>query len=280
IGFRPRSRAWSWKTTEENMLPCSVTASAGIFSFTASSSSSSTRQAPWTSENSVCRCRWTNSFTGLFPLDRGRWLRRDVVDDAVDAAHLVDNARRDRRQEIMRQGRPIGGHPVETLHRANRHGVFVRPRVTHDADALHRQQHRKALPQPLIPASFPNLIGDNAIGEAQQIQPLLRHGADQTDGEPGTREGLPDDELAFESEILPDSPDLVLEEIAQRLDERELHAFGETANVVVTLDDDGRTMHGCGLDHVRIQRALSEESEVTELIRAFFEHVNECSPDD
>jgi hypothetical protein len=28
----PRSRAWSWKTTDENMLPCSVTASAGMFS--------------------------------------------------------------------------------------------------------------------------------------------------------------------------------------------------------------------------------------------------------
>ena len=29
----PRLRAASWKTTDENMLPCSVTASAGIFSF-------------------------------------------------------------------------------------------------------------------------------------------------------------------------------------------------------------------------------------------------------
>ena len=32
----PRFRAASWKTTDENMLPCSVTASAGIFSRCAS----------------------------------------------------------------------------------------------------------------------------------------------------------------------------------------------------------------------------------------------------
>ena len=32
IGFTPRCRAWSWKMTDENRLPCSVTAIAGIFS--------------------------------------------------------------------------------------------------------------------------------------------------------------------------------------------------------------------------------------------------------
>ena len=60
----PRLRAWSWKTTDENMLPCSVTASAGIFSCAAWSSSSSMRQAPSSSEYSVCRWRWTKSAIG------------------------------------------------------------------------------------------------------------------------------------------------------------------------------------------------------------------------
>src|SRR5688572_6601492 len=158
MGFSPRSRAWSWKTTEENKLPCSVTASAGIFSFTASSSSSSTRQAPSSSENSVCRWRWTNSDIALnqqgslFPLDRGRRLGRNVVDDSIDAAHFVDDAGRDGREDVVRQPRPVGRHPVETLHRTDRHGVFVGPGVAHHTDALHWQQHGKALPQPLIPS--------------------------------------------------------------------------------------------------------------------------------
>src|SRR5215510_11827437 len=102
------------------MLPCSVTASAGIFSFTASSSNSSTRQAPSSNENSVWRWRWTNSFNPLLPFNRRRWLGRNVVDDAVDAAHFVDNARRDGRQEIVRQSRPVGRHPVEALDGADR----------------------------------------------------------------------------------------------------------------------------------------------------------------
>ncbi len=53
----PRLRAWSWNTTDENMLPCSVMAIAGISSCTALSSSSSIRHAPSSSENSLCRCR-------------------------------------------------------------------------------------------------------------------------------------------------------------------------------------------------------------------------------
>ena len=57
----PRLRAWSWKMTDENMLPCSVIAIAGIFSSTALSSSSSIRHAPSRSENSEWRCRWTKS---------------------------------------------------------------------------------------------------------------------------------------------------------------------------------------------------------------------------
>ena len=48
----PRLRAWSWKITDENMLPCSVIATAGIASSAARSSISSMRQAPSSSEYS------------------------------------------------------------------------------------------------------------------------------------------------------------------------------------------------------------------------------------
>src|SRR5688500_15409225 len=103
------------------MLPCSVTAIAGIFSRAACSSSSSTRQAPSSSEYSVCRCRWTKSLMGahqsaqdvsLLPFDRGRRLTGDVEDNAIDPLHLVDDARRDRREQFVRQTRPVGCHAV------------------------------------------------------------------------------------------------------------------------------------------------------------------------
>ena len=55
IGLMPRLRAASWNTTDENMFPCSVTATDFCPSFCTWSSSSSMRHAPSSSENSVCR---------------------------------------------------------------------------------------------------------------------------------------------------------------------------------------------------------------------------------
>src|SRR5690348_11521372 len=44
----------------------------------------------------------------LLPLDRGRWLGADVVDDAVHTAHLVDDTARDAREHVVRERIPIG----------------------------------------------------------------------------------------------------------------------------------------------------------------------------
>src|SRR5256885_5647746 len=144
--------------TDENIFPCSVTATAGIFSLTASSSSSSMRHAPSRSEYSVWRWRWTNSgirkvfqFTFLdsyiltfldvteslpsFPFDRRRRLRADVVDDAVDAFDFVDDPRRDAREQFVGQPRPVRRHAIAALHCAHRDPVLVGPCVAHHADA-------------------------------------------------------------------------------------------------------------------------------------------------
>src|SRR6516165_4629949 len=117
----PRFRAWSWKITDENMLPCSVMAIAGIFSSTALSSSSSMRHAPSSSEYSEWRWRCTNSLmAGLsFPFNRGRRLGTDVEHHPVDAFHLVHDPRRDRGEQFVRQARPVGGHAVLALHGAD-----------------------------------------------------------------------------------------------------------------------------------------------------------------
>src|SRR4029079_12968068 len=39
----------------------------------------------------------------LFPFDRARRLRRDVVRDAVHARHFIDDARRDALEHLVRQ---------------------------------------------------------------------------------------------------------------------------------------------------------------------------------
>ena len=48
----------------------------------------------------------------LLPLNCSRRLRGDVVDDPVDAPHLVDDAPGAERQEFVVEGEGIGGHAV------------------------------------------------------------------------------------------------------------------------------------------------------------------------
>src|SRR4051812_17911962 len=60
----------------------------------------------------------------LFPLDRPGRLRRIVVDDPVDAVHLVDDAGRDPAEEAGVEGVDVGGHSVDAGHRAKRADVI------------------------------------------------------------------------------------------------------------------------------------------------------------
>ena len=61
-----------------------------------------------------------------------------------------------------------------------------------------------------------------------------------------------------QAELLADHPDLVLEQLAQRLDELELEVLGQAAHVVVGLDVGGAGA-AAGLDHVRVEGALDQE---------------------
>ena len=125
----------------------------------------------------------------------------------------------------MRQPGPVGGHAVAAVDGAHRDRVLVGALVAHDAHALHRQQHRETLPERRVQPGAPDLIDDDRVGQAQQLQPLAGDGADDAHGEAGPGKRLPDDELLLEAEVAAEHADLVLEELAQRLDEREPHVL-------------------------------------------------------
>ena len=72
---------------------------------------------------------------------------------------------------------------------------------------------------------------------------------------------------------LADSAHLVLEQVAQRLDQLEVHVVGQAADVVVALDR-GRVLRA-RLDHVGVQRALHEEARVGQAAGGFLEHADE-----
>ena len=79
---------------------------------------------------------------------------------------------------------------------------------------------------------------------------------------------------------MPTRAHLVLEQLAERLDELEPHALGQAADVVVALDRGRLPDDRHALDDVGIERALRQEVEVPELARARLEHVDERRADD
>src|SRR5438105_3215937 len=131
------------------------------------------------------------TFMGLLPFDgRGR-LRGDVVHDAIDAGNLVDDASRDLRQDLVRQSRPVGGHPVLALHGPHRYHVAVGAVVAHHADALQRRQDREGLPERAIETGSLDLVDDDPVRRPQRLEPIPSDLADDADRQPRTREGLP-----------------------------------------------------------------------------------------
>src|SRR5437870_3753664 len=172
----------------------------------------------------------------LLPLDRAGWLRRDVEDHPVDAGHLVDDAVTDLPEQIVRQAGPVRGHRVLGHDRPEGDHLGVRAKVAHDAHRAHRQEHGEGLPELALEPRRAHLLLHDRVGLTEEVQPLLGHVAQHPDREPGPRERLAPDDLGRESEELAELPDLVLEELPERLDEPELHAGGQAPDVVVRLD--------------------------------------------
>src|SRR5689334_4831955 len=128
--------------------------------------------------------------TRSLPLDRRRWLRRDVVDDPVDAGHLVDDPAGDLAEHVVRELGPVGRHPVLGRHGPDRDDVRIGPPVAHDADTPHRGEDREALPERSVQAGALDLVDDDPVGLAERVEPLGGDLADDPDRQSGTREGL------------------------------------------------------------------------------------------
>ena len=71
---------------------------------------------------------------------------------------------------------------------------------------------------------------------AQDVEPLLRDLADDPDRQARPGERLAPHELLRHAGLLADPPHLVLEQVAQRLDELHPHVLRQATDVVVGLD--------------------------------------------
>ena len=139
------------------------------------------------------------------------------------------------------------------------HDVLVGAGVAHDADGAHRQQHRERLPDGVVQAGEADLLEEDGVGLAQHVEALPGDLAEDAHGEAGAGKRMAADERLGQAELAAERAHLVLEQLAQRLDQRELHALGQAADVVVRLDGDARALERDRLDDVRIERALGEK---------------------
>src|SRR3954451_19926829 len=129
------------------------------------------------------RCR------SSLPLDRPGRLAGEVVDDAVDALDLVDDAGGDAAKEGRLEGVEVGGHAVDGGDGAERADVLVGAQVAHDAHGLDREEDGEGLPDGVVEARGADLLEVDTVGLLQGGDAVRRDGAGHADGEAGAGEG-------------------------------------------------------------------------------------------
>src|SRR5215208_576798 len=90
---------------------------------------------------------------------------------------------------------------------------------------------------------------------------------------------MPPKNLFRHSQFPSDKSYFVLEQLAQRFDQFQIHLLRQTADIVMTLNHSRWTTHGNRLDHVRIKCALDKVTNVAQLSCLFFKDINEHFPD-
>mmetsp|Transcript_5355 Transcript_5355/g.8426 ORF Transcript_5355/g.8426 Transcript_5355/m.8426 type:complete len:450 (-) Transcript_5355:1154-2503(-) len=173
-----------------------------------------------------------------FPLNRSGWFGRDVIGDPVDAGHFVDDPRGGFAQEFVAERIIICGHPIHGGDGAQRAGIVIGAPVAHHPHGLDRKDRDKGLPNLVVKPMLADLIDIDRIGLAQDVELGARNLAGTADREAGTGEGVSADKAGGQAQFAPQGADLVLEQLAQRLDQLHVHPLGQAAHIVVRFDRD------------------------------------------
>ena len=160
--------------------------------------------------------------------------------------------------------------------------VLVGPAVAHDADRLHRQQHRERLRRLAIPARL--LAAPRGRSRRPARSTSSRSSVTsprQRTARPGPGNGCRQTSVLRQAQLQAEPAHLVLEQVAERLDQLEAELLRQAADVVVRLDRRRRAVGGAAaLDHVGVERALGQELGVLDALRLVLEHVDEHVADD
>ncbi len=88
-------------------------------------------------------------------------------------------------------------------------------------------------------------------------------------------------ENLWQAQLAAQRAHFILEQFAQRLDQRHVHPFGQTADIVMALDRDARPAGKAhAFDNIRIQRPLSEKISPTDFLCFIFKDFDEGLADE
>ena len=131
-------------------------------------------------------------------------------------------------------------------------------------------------------------LDEDGVGLAQQVGVFLLHFAQDANAQARPREGVTVDHVGGQAQGNAQFAHFVLEEVAQRLQQFQAQLFGQAADIVVALDDDGLLALGAArLDDVGVDGALGQEGGALvtgaaglELLGFGLEDVDEQAADD
>ena len=131
-----------------------------------------------------------------------------------------------------------------------------------------------------IEARLGDLLAPDGVGILYDGNLFGSHFTDDADAQTRAGEGLAADQILGQTQLTASLTDFVLEQVAQRLHQLlEVHGVGQTADIVVALDDGGLTAQTT-LDHVGVDGALCEEIDLADLLGLLFEDADELLADD
>ena len=122
---------------------------------------------------------------------------------------------------------------------------------------------------------------ENGIRPTQQVGVVQPNLAENAHTQPRPGEGVAVDHLARQTQSNPQLAHLVLEQLAQRLEQLKPQRLGQPADVVVALDG-GRllALGAARLDHVGVDGALRQPLGAGALAGLALEHLDELAADD
>ena len=100
----------------------------------------------------------------LFPFNGCRGFGGNVVDDAVNVFHFVDDSDAYFVQHLIGDAGPIGGHEVGGGDGAQCQGVVVGSEVAHNADASVVGKDGEVLVDVVIHAGFGDFVAEDVVG--------------------------------------------------------------------------------------------------------------------